>query len=459
MLVTDLKKYFEYSGDYAVCIKDGKHIMFSVLKTDVLLMYQKLVALTEQRVILAVNDTVNFIRGFMALVLAGKEILLPANNQPGTLTSGINNPQAIVCDFDFKSDLLTFFIEQLREQSSESGVPLNSIVSDDSIIELCTSGSTGEPKQIRKNFKTLTDELTCLDALWEDKINDSIFVSTVSHQHIYGLLFRVLWPLLTRRLFHADNIEYPEQIIKIAQKQVNLTLISSPAYLKRMIEILDKKQLKNRLKIIFSSGGPLPQEIALAYEQKLGLSPMEILGSTETGGVAFRRQIAGSENLWEKFPPVSVRSNTSTNALEIKSPFCFMSDWFSMGDKAEVVSENQFRLMGRLDRIVKLEEKRISLDNMEKVLEQAVDIQQAKIIEIPGKRTVLGVVAILSSDGKEKLRKMGRKSFADNLKQHLSLYFERVTLPRKWRYVADFPYNAQGKLTQQALLALFSGDA
>jgi acyl-coenzyme A synthetase/AMP-(fatty) acid ligase len=222
--------------------------------------------------------------------------------------------------------------------------------------------------------------------------------------------------------------------------------------------VLDNSLLENHIQFIFSSGGPLARETALAYRHKLGLSPTEVLGSTETGGVAWRRQNRECEGLWQKFPDVSLRANKDSGALEVKSPFCFTDDWYAMGDKVEIVSEKQFRLSGRLDRIVKLEEKRISLDNMEQTLEQSPDIEYAKIIDIPGKRTVLGVVAVLSPKGAQRLEQEGRRDFANSMKQYLSQYFERVTLPRKWRYVEEFPYNAQGKLTRQALLALFNGD-
>jgi len=454
----DIQSFFKCETDYPVCISNGVHINYLSLKNNIAGLYCILKEMPQQRVVLAVNDTVNFIRGFMALVLSGKEIILPANNQPATITTGIQDAQAMIVDFDCQSELPVIKLDEFIDADKQDSMPDLPLIPESITIEICTSGTTGEPKQIRKSLGTFIDELKCLEQQWGTAVDGKYIISTVTHLHIYGLLFRVLWPLLTKRLFLADNIEYPEQIIKIAVQQGDLVLISSPAYLKRMIDVLDSSQLDNHIRLIFSSGGPLASDVAFTYQQKLGLLPTEVLGSTETGGIAYRKQDSGDKSLWHKFPVVRLRTNDQNGALEVQSPFCFTHDWYTMGDRVEIVNENQFRLVGRLDRIVKLEEKRISLDNMEKILEQSPDIQRAKVVDIPGKRTILGVVAVLSEQGTRRLQQSDRKDFAKHIKQYLSQYFERVTLPRKWRYVTEFPYNSQGKLTRQALLDLFDGE-
>jgi len=461
MMEFDFARFFTQKTDYPVCLTNGRPVSFVAIMTTVNLLHKELVAFPEQRFVLAAKDTLKFICGFLALILARKTIILPANIQPGTLQTTIKNPQAWICDFALDSGLKLLSIRDVDNTvSSQSVDDLPAVVSngDDIKIELCTSGTTGEPTQISKPLQTFLAEVACLEAQWGQAVAGKCFVSTVSHQHIYGLLFRVLWPMLTRRQFVTDNIEYPEQIIRQAGEHAGLVLISSPAYLKRMADVLDPAELGERLGMIFSSGGPLQRDVALSYLRNTGIAPTEVLGSTETGGIAHRQQTTQQEEPWHKFPPVQLRKNLQSGALEIQSPFCFTPDWYAMGDRVEIITDSEFRLLGRLDRIIKLEEKRISLDQMERVLSQCSFIEQARIIDLPGHRTFLGVVAILTEEGQQCLERIGRKDFAGQLKQHLSDYFERVTLPRKWRYVDDFPYNSQGKVTRQAMLALFDGD-
>ena len=51
-----------------------------------------------------------------------------------------------------------------------------------------TSGSTGQPKKIPRSLQQLFNEVCGLDASF-DLPEQAIAIATVSHQHIYGLLF------------------------------------------------------------------------------------------------------------------------------------------------------------------------------------------------------------------------------------------------------------------------------
>ena len=53
----------------------------------------------------------------------------------------------------------------------------------------------------------------------------------------------------------------------------------------------------------------------------------------------------------------------------------------------------------------------------------------------------------------------GRRALARTLSDHLAAHFERVLLPRAWRFVAALPSNAQGKVTHDALRGLFAVDS
>src|SRR5204862_500917 len=85
------------------------------------------------------------------------------------------------------------------------------------------------------------------------RIGEARFYSTVSHRHVYGMLFRLLWPLLHRRPFATFDLEYPEQLLGLERS--THVLVSSPALLKRIGHLSD---LSAAWRAIFSSGGLLP---------------------------------------------------------------------------------------------------------------------------------------------------------------------------------------------------------
>ncbi len=56
-----------------------------------------------------------------------------------------------------------------------------------------------------------------------------------------------------------------------------------------------------RLRAIFSSGGPLPFEVAQESKRLLGPVPIEVYGSSETGGIAWRSSDTKIERSMDAF--------------------------------------------------------------------------------------------------------------------------------------------------------------
>jgi acyl-coenzyme A synthetase/AMP-(fatty) acid ligase len=452
MNTLSINSLFNQKSDRVISYTANESINLPMLLGNVQQLSQVLKTKPHQNWVLASGSTLQFVTGFLALLVAGKEILLPPNNLPGTINETLTGAEAVLTDLELDSYLHKVMINL---DTGYKDVTSLKVDVDNLYIQICTSGSTGEPKQIRKSLRTLEDEVNALERLWGQTIDNKVFISTVSHQHIYGLLFRVLWPLLSGKIFIEENIEYPEQIEALSKRYGEMVLVSSPAYLKRMADVLDRECVRRFIRIIYSSGGPLDRDISLQYAQQFGVTPFEVLGSTETGGIAYRQQHPDHEVVWQKFAEVDIRRQQDNGALAIRSPFCFSNDWYEMGDAVELVDSEHFKLLGRIDRIVKLEEKRISLDRMEAILAGNGLVEQVKMVVLQGYRTVLGAVCILTDEGQVKLTQQGRRELSNELKEYLAVYFDRVTLPRKWRYVADFPYNTQGKITQTALAGLF----
>lgn len=94
--------------------------------------------------------------------------------------------------------------------------PLPPFDMDAAQLVLFTSGSTGKPERIVKKVRQLDAEVHALQAAFGDTVAaDSLQVlATVSHQHIYGLLFRVLWPLSAGRAIGTRFARYPEEVLQ-----------------------------------------------------------------------------------------------------------------------------------------------------------------------------------------------------------------------------------------------------
>jgi hypothetical protein len=116
--------------------------------------------------------------------------------------------------------------------------------------------------------------------------------------------------------------------------------------------------------------------------------------------------------------------------------------------------QGRFRLLGRMDRIVKLEEKRIALPMLEQALAEHPWVEDSRLGMIQERRAFLGALVQLSAAGLHALRNQGRRSVTEALRSHLSQHCEALALPRRWRLLRQLPYTAQGKLPQASVDAL-----
>lgn len=315
-------------------------------------------------------------------------------------------------------------------------------------VTLFTSGSSGVPKAIRKTLRQLDVEVSILQSLWGEALTGCRIEATVSHQHIYGLLFRLLWPLSAARPFARHNLEFPEQVSAHAGDDV--ALISSPALLKRLSEEHQAKALR----LAFSSGGPLPHAAAAHANDLFGSLPVEVFGSTETGGIAHRQQVT-PQTPWQLFPRVEATLNQE-NCLRLCSAHVDPEGWYQTADECEFVDERRFVLKGRTDRIIKVEEKRVSLVEVEKRAEQLSVIEECAVIPATeGNRTVLLAAIVLTEQGKQQVETLGKGKFWLQLRNELRQWLEPIAVPRRFRIVTEIPLNSQGKRQNTEIERLF----
>lgn len=383
------------------------------------------------RHLLAEPDPLRFAAALLAARLTGSTPVVPPNFLPGTQAE---------------------FIARLAAEDNSASPPVAG-------IELYTSGSSGQPKRIAKRWEQLEAECAALESLWGKALGEAAVLATVPHHHIYGLLFRLLWPLLAGRPWVSEVCAEPTTLGLQLRAHPDCVLVSSPAQLDRL-PALTELSILPRPRRVFSSGGPLSAASALALRAAWKAAPLEVFGSTETGGIAWRQRSAVSEDAWEALPGVKVIINKridgdTDSALRIRSPFLPDDTVWCCDDAAEKLPDGRFRLLGRLDRTLKLEEKRLSLPAMEAHLCRHPWITAAALTPLKrGQRTRLGAVAVLSDAGRAALA-ANRRTLTNVLRHHLADWYDTVLLPRHWRFVATLPYDERGKLPQQLLAQLF----
>lgn len=393
---------------------------------------------------LYVDDSLTFAAALLGAWHAGKRVFLGGDDLPGTL-EGLRPRVA-----GFAGDLPAQYAPLQPDAEAGSDAPLAALDEDQCELVVFTSGSTGAPTAIVKRMRQLSGEVDALQAAFGEQLEGTQVHGTVSHQHIYGLLFRVLWPLAAgraiqpRRFFHED-------LVSALARQPSV-LVATPAHLKRLPEQLDWSALRGQLRAVFSSGGPLPEEAAVQARALLGVAPTEVFGSSETGGIAWRRWSAGQPQ-WHPLPGVAWR--IQDGCLAVSSPHLENDAWWQTQDRVEADAGSSFRLLGRADRIVKIEERRVSLDALEQQLSAHPAVQEVRVLVLPGAREQLAAVVVPEPADVAGWDDAQRRRCAQALGAHLASSHDAVTRPRRWRFVEALPCNAQGKVTAAGLAALF----
>ncbi|HEY4072182.1 MAG TPA: AMP-binding protein [Herbaspirillum sp.] len=467
-----------YSGlgndaDRTVAYRDGHAVSTRQFHARTAAWQQLLAATPGHRFALFLEDSIDFSSALYGAWLAGKTVYLPGDTLPASCTALTTAVDGFLGDFD------AIWSPLMPADASASLLPEshgNRLRGDFEGLVVYTSGSSGVAQAIPKRLSQLAAEVATLEQVFGDRLGDADVLATVSHQHIYGLLFKVLWPLAAQRAVHVRSAVFLEELLPRMQSRPCL-LVSSPAHLTRFPENAvnnrqpSRQPLPTELRAVFSSGGPLTAKAANDAAALFGIAPIEIYGSSETGGIAWRCR----DESWTALPGVQWRVQPEEGVLEVRSPHLRDADWLRMADRATIVNSDsgsndndsaapRFILQGRTDRIVKLAEKRISLDAIERRLFASPLVTEARVLlpsmpnssTAPSRRAGIAAFIVLSESGRAALAADGKLALNRQLKAALSDTVEAVALPRSWRYLDALPLNAQGKTTHAELLALLN---
>jgi acyl-coenzyme A synthetase/AMP-(fatty) acid ligase len=431
------------------------------LRRDVATLAARLAPCAGARVAMHCHDAYAFAVGLLALGQVGALAVLPPGRQPGTLLRLAGDVAAFLLDGADAPDALASRPCWSPLAGPGPRAELVSLEREAAWVELFTSGTTGEEKPIAKLVRHLEDEVQMLGSHFASALADGArMLSTASPQHLYGLLFRVLWPLAAGRPFLRTALLHPGELVPYLEEPGSFALASTPVALRGLAERAELAACASRCRAVFSSGGPLEAEVARRVADTLGAPPIEVYGSTETGGVATRQQWQGDES-WQPLPGVEAVV-ADDGRLVVTSAFVSSGEpvgpgatRIATGDRAEADGSGGFRLRGRTDRTVKIAEKRLSLPDMESRLREHPAVAEAALVRVdgPGEPRVAAVV-VPTAAGRALYASGGRRALGRELAEHLARDFDRVLLPRTWRVADALPRDAQGKTSVRALRAL-----
>ncbi|MGL5334592.1 MAG: AMP-binding protein [Enterovibrio sp.] len=435
-------------NDETIIAWQGERIWtLSQLRYDVTALLATLKEQEGERWALCVENSYLFIVTLLAVLHAGKIPVILGHSRPLLLDEQRSLFDGVLSDKALTLQSPSMLVCSKKcEQTTRCQLPP---IAAEAFVEIFTSGSTGHPKRVIKNITALDLEAALLGVNFAKRLADCRTIASVVPYHLYGLTFSIFLPMSCGLPLHAAMIFYPEELAAL-NPQHRYLFISSPAFLKR----LDHHLSPPPVAMLFSAGGVLPQHDAANSHAWLGIWPDEIYGSTETGILAWRhRQF--DDIPWRLFSGVKIVQEG--DAFRAWSTLIADADGVLLDDMLHFNNDDSFHLSGRRGRIVKIEEKRISLNEIEKRLTDLDGILEAAAIPITrGNRQAIGVLLVLDDKLRSCWQGTDKKRLEQSWRQALRQWLEPVAIPRYWQILDEIPVNSMSKRVYTQLQELFN---
>ncbi|MDE8555446.1 AMP-binding protein [Pantoea vagans] len=420
-----------------VAWRGDQPLMLSTMRRQVLALSQRLTAQPGRYWALCFDDSYRFCVALLACWYAGKTPVMPGHSRVALLDE--MQLDGVLGDMPLAVSLPLLIGDDAEVRGPLPPLPVSSA------LVLFTSGSTGSPRQVVKSLMVMEQESQWLRNLWGEQLRGCRFIASVSHQHLYGLSFRIFLPMMLRLPFSAQPLFYGEQLAQLPH-DCRYAFISSPAFLSR----LDSALVAPACELIVSAGGALRGVDAERVLQRFGCAVSEIYGSTETGTLAWR-QCDRTNAPWRCFPAIRLEQVT-LDRWQVWSPLIACECGLPLDDRLNMQPDGGFQLAGRHDRIVKIGDKRISLSEVERRLTDLPEIDDAAALVITRhERQAIGVVLSLNSTLDEAALHQRRQQW----KRQLQRWLEPLAMPRYWRVVATIPTTTQSKRAWPQIEELF----
>jgi len=352
---------------------------------------------------------------------------------------------------------LQWISEDELSGDTQAGVHVVDVESSGPALVLYTSGTTGRPKSVALSHGNLLANLRALETLWARGPGDHL-VHVLPAHHFHGLVLGIYGSLLAAcSLVLMPGFEARATLDAIAGLRANL-IMAVPTIYARMLEAAGEGDELSGLRLAISGSAPLPEELALRFRQRFGLSLINRYGLTECGILTSnpptspRRgsvglPLAGNDVRISEPNADGVGEIVARGASVMASYAEAMRDgYFHTGDLGRFDADGYLYVVGRKKELIIVGGSNVVPGEIEAVLAPVDGVSEVVVAGLPdddlGEIVAAFVVPQLGvgADLEARLRAAADEGLA------------KYKRPRVYRFLREIPRNAMGKVDRARLI-------
>lgn len=350
------------------------------------------------------------------------------------------------------------------------------ILPEDEAVYLYSTGSTGKPKRVTRTHYNLAslvrNHVDTIGWTGEERI---MFTIPMSHTYAFG---NFLGAVKVGAEMHLVEGFRRSVILKTLERERITVFPAVPFMLGIMANsFLAEPPDLSSLKTVISAGAPLPEDVFVKFEEKFGVPPRQLYGSSETGVIAINtaKDVAerwnsvgrpavnvtvkiiaedgaedGTEEVTEcgvnEIGEITVKSPSMTTSyyeMPEETERAFRGGFYHTGDLGRIDEEGYIFIEGRKKLVINVAGNKVDPAHVEEVLVKHPSIKEA---------AVLGV----QTDGGEAVKSVIVTEEGEELKPSEVIKFlhgklSEYKIPRIIEFRDELPRSPTGKVLRERL--------